>query len=175
MKTAVMGILIAGLSLLGAKDYTIDTAASKVGFEGSKFLAVGVDGVFTNYEGKVSIEDNAITTLHGKVVVDSVQSGNDTRDEHIRGASLIDSQQFPYITFVMKEYKKLTDTTGEVIGTLEMHGVAKEVTLASTLESTPSGYTLTLKGKVDVKKDFGMESYAIMSNSVKIAVSLALQ
>jgi len=175
MKIAVMGILIATLSLLGAKDYTIDKSQSKVGFEGSKFLAVGVEGAFSDYGGKISIEDNAITDLNGKVVVDSVQSGNDTRDEHIRGATLIDSQKFPYITFVMKEYKKLTDTTGEVVGTLEMHGVSKEISLSSTLESTPSGYTLTLKGKVDVKKDFGMESYAIMSNSVKINVALSLR
>lgn len=175
MKIAAMGILIATLSLLGAKDYTIDKSQSKVGFEGSKFLAVGVEGAFSDYEGKISIEDNAITALNGKVVVDSVQSGNDTRDEHIRGATLIDSQKFPYITFVMKEYKKLTDTTGEVVGTLEMHGVSKEISLSSNLESTPSGYTLTLKGKVDVKKDFGMESYAIMSNSVKINVALSLR
>lgn len=114
MKTAVMGILIATLSLLGAKEYSIDKTQSKVGFEGSKFLAVSVEGVFENYEGEVSIEDGLITALKGKIAVDSVQSGNETRDEHIRGESLIDSQKFPYITFVMKEYKKLTDSTGEV-------------------------------------------------------------
>lgn len=177
MKTAVMGILIATLSLLGAREYGIDKTQSKVGFEGSKFLAVSVEGVFENYESEVSIEDGLITALKGKIAVDSVQSGNETRDEHIRGESLIDSQKFPYITFVMKEYKKLTDSTGEVVGILEIHGVTKEVRLASTLESTNTESTsiLTLEGKVDIKKDFGMESYAIMSNSVKIDVRLALQ
>ncbi|MFC3867796.1 YceI family protein [Helicobacter equorum] len=174
MKIVVMGILIIGLSLLGAREYVIDKSQSKVGFEGSKFLAVSVEGKFLEYEGKINIQDDVIHTLEGKVVVDSIESGNTTRDEHIRGKSLIESQKFPYITFAMKEYKQLTEN-GEVIGILEIHGIAKEVRLTSTLKHTQNGYTLYLNGKIDVKKDFGMESYTIMNNSIKIDVVLALQ
>lgn len=166
MKIVVMGILIIGLSLLGAREYVIDKSQSKVGFEGSKFL---------EYDGKINIQDGVIHTLEGKVVVDSVESGNTTRDKHIRGKSLIESQKFPYITFAMKEYKQLTEHDGEVIGMLEIHGIAKEVRLTSTLEHTQNGYTLCLNGNIDVKKDFGMESYTIMNNSIKIDVVLALK
>ena len=175
MKIVVMGILIIGLSLLGTREYVIDKSQSKVGFEGSKFLAVSVEGKFLEYDGKINIQDGVIHTLEGKVVVDSVESGNTTRDKHIRGKSLIESQKFPYITFAMKEYKQLTEHDGEVIGMLEIHGIAKEVRLTSTLEHTQNGYTLCLNGKIDVKKDFGMESYTIMNNSIKIDVLLALK
>lgn len=47
--------------------------------------------------------------------------------------------------------------------------------LTSTLEHTQNGYTLCLNGKIDVKKDFGMESYTIMNNSIKIDVVLTLK
>lgn len=64
--------------------------------------------------------------------VNSVESGDKTRDEHIRGEVLFDS----------------------------------------TVKKTEEGYILTLNSTVDVKKDFNMQSYSIMSNSVDIDVSL---
>lgn len=73
---------------------------------------MSVEGKFLEYEDKINIQDDAIHTLEGKVVVDSIESGNTTRDEHIRGKSLIESQKFPYITFAMKEYKQLTENNG---------------------------------------------------------------
>lgn len=58
---------------------------------------------------------------------------------------------------------------------MQAHGIAKEVVLSSHLTKGADTYTLSLNGKVDVKKDFGMESYAIMNNTVTIDVVLVLE
>ncbi len=167
---------------------TINMAKSNVGFKAKKMAFVGVEGSFSTYSGKVALasisqhntESIIITELSGTIVVDSVQSGNSTRDEHIRGEVLFDSKKYPEIVFTMTQYEPLGATQngqyeGRVYGIMQAHGIAKEVVLSSHLTKGADTYTLSLNGKVDVKKDFGMESYVIMNNTVTIDVVLVLE
>ncbi|WP_186821772.1 hypothetical protein [Campylobacter avium] len=58
---------------------------------------------------------------------------------------------------------------------MNAHSVSKDIVFDSTVKKTEEGYILTLNSTVDVKKDFNMQSYSIMSNSVDIDVSLCLK
>lgn len=157
----------------------IDKSKSKVAFKASKLVFVGVDGEFKDYEGNVSVLNDEIVALNGNVFVNSVESGDKTRDEHIRGEVLFDSKKYPIISFKMSKYEALSSVNGiskgKIYGLMNAHGVSKDIVFDSTLEKTEEGYILTLNSTVDVKKDFDMQSYAIMSNSVDIDVSLFLK
>ncbi len=171
MKTILL-ILALSFSLINAKEYFINKENSKLGFVGNKFLFIDVKGEFKEFSGFVDIQEHAITALKGVVKVDSVQSGSDTRDENIKGESLFDSTNYPNIDFIMQT----CDTKAQkIIGILTLHGVSKQISLDYTLQDTQNGKILGLKGEVDVKKDFGMQSYSMMSNSVKIDVVLDLK
>lgn len=154
----------------------IDKSKSKVAFKASKLVFVGVDGEFKDYEGNVSILNDEIVALNGNVFVNSVESGNKTRDEHIRGEVLFDSKKYPIISFKMSKYEALSSANGiskgKIYGLMNAHGVSKDIVFDSTVKKTEEGYILTLNSIVDVKKDFNMQSYSIMSNSVDIDVSL---
>ncbi|MFQ6342307.1 YceI family protein [Campylobacter sp. VTCC 70190] len=168
-------LMLITLSFANAQEYHI-MPQSHIGFKGSKFLFIGVEGTFIRYKGEVSITDGRIEKLSGEIEVNSVDSGNKTRDENIRGESLLEGDKFPIISFVMKNYEALgQSTTGKVLGTLNAHGVSKDVVLTSTLTPTQEGYTLRLQGSVDVKKDFKMESWSVMSNTININVLLILK
>ncbi|WP_281526953.1 YceI family protein [Campylobacter avium] len=108
--------------------------------------------------------------------VNSVESGDKTRDEHIRGEVLFDSKKYPIISFKMSKYEALSSVNGiskgKIYGLMNAHGVSKDIVFDSTVKKTEEGYILTLNSTVDVKKDFNMQSYSIMSNSVDIDVSL---
>lgn len=154
----------------------IDKSKSKVAFKASKLVFVGVDGEFKDYEGNVSILNDEIVALNGNVFVNSVESGDKTRDEHIRGEVLFDSKKYPIISFKMSKYEALSSANGiskgKIYGLMNAHGVSKDIVFDSTVKKTEEGYILTLNSTVDVKKDFNMQSYSIMSNSVDIDVSL---
>ncbi|PAF50274.1 hypothetical protein BKH43_05065 [Helicobacter sp. 13S00401-1] len=175
--TFLVLVMLYGGALLAAGNmsaYKIDKANSKVSFQGSKIFVVPVKGVFKDFDGVVDLNDKGLAKLEGKVVVNSVNSKDETRDEHIRGESLFDSTKYPYITFKMTSFEALKDGKGLVKGVLSMHGVEKNITLESSITKTDTKATLILTGEVNVKKDFGMKSYAIMNNNVKFSVNLAL-
>ncbi len=161
-------------NVLFADVLQIDKDQSKVGFVGNKIGFIDVPGIFGKYSGSVSIDNGVITQIQGVVEVDSVDSKSQKRDENIRGKSLFESDKYPQINFTMTKYEKIDDTQGKVYGTLQMHGATKNVVLDSTLNKQGNAYILNLTGNVDIKKDFKMESYSMMSNEVKIDVKLHL-
>lgn len=174
-----------GVALAQNIEFQIDKSKSNVGFKAKKMAFVGVEGRFKSYDGKVvlSLDEQSIPTiaeLSGVVSVDSVDSNDETRDEHIRGEVLFDSKKYPEISFTMHRYEAL-DTKdskflGKVYGVLEAHGVKKELILDSELvKNADSSYSLGLNSKVNVKKDLKMQSYTIMSNTVTIDVNLVLR
>lgn len=179
----IFSAILAAATQVGAQEYQI-LPQSRIGFIGSKFLALSVEGSFTRYKGEVAITQGKLESLKGEIEVDSVESGSETRDKNIRGESLLESDKFPTINFVMKSYEALESSAqgketgeikGKVLGTLTAHGVSKDVALTSTLTPSKDGYTLRLQGSVNVKKDFKMESWSVMSNTIEIDVLLVLK
>ncbi len=153
----------------------IDKEQSKVGFIGSKIGFMDVYGVFGEYSGSVSIDNDEITQIEGVIEADSVDSKSQKRDENIKGKNLLESKKYPQIKFTMTKYEKINDTQGKVYGSLQMHGVTQDIQLDSILNKQEKAYILTLTGKTNIKKDFKMESYSMMSNDVRIDVSLYLR
>lgn len=126
----------------------IDKSKSKVAFKASKLVFVWVDGEFKDYEGNVSILNDEIVALNGNVFVNSVESGDKTRDEHIRGEMLFDSKKYPIISFKMSKYEALSSVNGiskgKIYGLMNAHGISKDIVFDSTVKKTEEGYILLL-------------------------------
>jgi polyisoprenoid-binding protein YceI len=101
---------------------------------------------FTNiiFESSMDLEDivgssNSLSgsaTISGdggsfsfEVPVDSLKTGIDLRDEHLRGEYWFDSKKFPKISFKGETLKKISDGVYEATGKFEIKGVAKELTV----------------------------------------------
>ena len=65
----------------------------------------------------------------------SVESGNPTRDDHIRSAELFDVAAFPQATFISTRVE-WQGGGGTVFGDLTIHGVTREVPLAFRYEGS---------------------------------------
>lgn len=94
--------------------------------------------------GELSVDLADLTTLKGTITmpVDSMKSGNDTRDEHLKGTDWLDAKQFPDITFEVTAVKVVEAPKGdavkeakvEVSGKFTLHGVATDLTAPATLK-----------------------------------------
>ncbi|HUR38083.1 MAG TPA: YceI family protein [Planctomycetota bacterium] len=123
--------------------------------------------------------------------VDQLRTGNDTRDEHMRGPGWLDAAQFKTIEFESTKATKKDDKHWTVEGVFTMHGVKKPLTVDVTLREIPLeliqkahwgetpglGFATTFKVKLS---DYGIKvpeaAVAKVNDEWKIAIDLvALQ
>lgn len=133
MKKMFLAALTLGLlafTPLRATEYIFDTAHSHIGFSVSHIL-VKVPGDFKDYDGGFSFDPKSPEKSKVKVTiqVNSINTGMDRRDEHLKSPDFFDMAKYPTITFVSKKVTSAGDQKYSVEGDLTMHGVSKAVTL----------------------------------------------
>ncbi|MBD3867344.1 MAG: YceI family protein [Acidobacteria bacterium] len=77
----------------------------------------------------------ASTTI--EVPVESLRTGIDLRDKHLRSGMWLDAGKHPSISFVSSSAKKIDDTKWEITGTFSMHGESRELTTVVEVRPIP--------------------------------------
>lgn len=140
-------------------------------------------GVFTTVSG--SFMYDADTQELGDVDVSieaaSVQSFNEARDEHLRKADFLDTNNHPAITFTASGGNATSDSQGTVTGDLTILGTARPVTLDVTLNKAatyPFGHkrdVLGLSMQTSINRsEFGM-TYGVENNLVGDEVTIRIE
>ena len=152
-----------------------------------------ITGMSSDVWGSVSFDiEDVENTLNGEVLIStaSLKSGIDLRDEHIRSADWLDAEQFPNISFNIKEVMGIEKIEGnkikvKVLGEFTAHGVTKEVESEVTLvyleesEMTKMrmpGDLLGVRANFSINlADFGVEHMALgkkVSDEIEINVNI---
>ena len=99
-----------------------------------------ITGLSNKVEGTVSFDVSDINTLKGTISIPtgSLKTGIDLRDTHLKSEDWLDAEQYPKITFTIKnvgDIKSLADNKiqAKVTGDFSVHGVTKEVTADVTM------------------------------------------
>lgn len=110
-----------------AKTMTIDAATSTFEFEG---YAPGKShlGSFEDFTGMLYVMDNKIVGAKGTVIANSLETGIDGLDKHLRSDDFFDVETYPEITF---ESTSIVD--GTMSGTLNFHGVTQTISFPVTM------------------------------------------
>lgn len=119
-----------------AEKFSIDNSHTKVGFSIRHLGISNVHGSFTEVEGTIDFDkdDIAASSVEATISVKSIDTDNQKRDDHLRSPDFFEASKYPAMKFTSK---KITDVKGNeftIVGDLEMHGVTKEVSLATTFE-----------------------------------------
>jgi polyisoprenoid-binding protein YceI len=93
--------------------------------------------------------------------IDSIDTNQTQRDEHLKSPEFFDAAQYPQITFKSTSFKKTDDEEYDLVGDLTIKGVTKSVKLAAEFGgstddfygNTKAGFEIT--GKVN-RKEFGL-------------------
>lgn len=111
--------------------WRVDPGHAEVGFVGRHFGLTKVRGRFTGIDGTIVVADD-IAESSVDVVIDmsTVNSGDSTRDDHLRSGDLFDVAKHPTGHFRSTGIT-LDAGRGTITGALTLKGVAREVTLAA--------------------------------------------
>jgi len=119
--------------------WTIDPVHSHIEFAIKHMMVSKARGRFTTFRGTITTADNPLESTVS-VIIDagSINTDNETRDDHIRSADFFAVASNPTITFVSTAVRAKED--GYLIdGDLTIRGVTKPVTLSMQLPEFGSG------------------------------------
>ncbi|HWA60539.1 MAG TPA: YceI family protein [Caulobacteraceae bacterium] len=122
---------------LAAPAWTVDHAASRVGFA-SSFGGEAFQGAFARWSADIRFDpkDLAGSSVTATIDTASAASGDKDRDQAIPSADFLDAARYRSATFVARQFRDLGGGRYEAIGVLTMRGVAKPLTLPFTLAIT---------------------------------------
>lgn len=170
MKKLSIVIALFSVALLQAQTtWNIDASHSSIRFAVDHMVISEVEGIFSTYEGSVitTTADFSDAKINFTVDVNSVNTDNAKRDEHLRGADFFETSNYPKMTFVSTSVVKTAPGKYNLKGKLSLHGVTKEITLAMTYGGTtkdPWGNTkagLKVTGVIN-RTDFGLKYNSVL-------------
>src|SRR5450432_3702475 len=140
--------------------WNIDTSHSGIHFTVRHIMFAKVHGRFDKWSGKLDYDEANVGGSKVSVDVDvaSIDTAEEKRDAHLKGADFFDAEKFPKLTFSSKSVAG-TGNQLKITGDLTIHGVTKEVVLDTEKTGTgidPWGNTrIAFAAKTSVnRKDF---------------------
>ena len=129
----------------GDHDWVVDSVHSSVVFRIKHANASWFQGTFDKVEGQITLdpskpEAGSVTIT---IPVDSIDTNDKKRDEHLKAPDFFNSKENPSITFKSTKIAKKSDTLFAVTGDLEMAGKKQSVTLP--VEKTGEGEMMGAK------------------------------
>ncbi|GAB4025366.1 YceI family protein [Spirosoma gilvum] len=168
--------------------WAIDPSHSEVQFKVKHLVISTVTGSFGTFEGTVETEgddfNNAKVSFSADI--DSISTGQEQRDGHLKSADFFDAENHPKLTFVSTSMTKVDDDTYKVVGDLTIRGTTKQVTLKAEYGGqmgdfygqTKAGFELS--GTIK-RKEFGLSWDAVteaggvvVSDDVKLVLNIQL-
>jgi polyisoprenoid-binding protein YceI len=163
-----------------ADTYGVDPVHSSVTFMVPHLGISYVHGRFNDVSGKFVIDkaDAGKSSFALSIKVESVDTNNAKRDEHLRSPDFFNAKQFPALTFQSTSVKA-ADGGYEVTGDLTLHGVKKPVTFTlkggdKTVEFPKGTQRLGFTASLVLKRsDFDMKQLLeAVGDEVHIAIGV---
>lgn len=116
-----------------------------------KFSSKDPSGVFKKMTGDISFDAKNLSNSNFDVQIDvaSINTGNGMKNRHAKSSKWFDAEKYPSINFTSKKFSK-TASGYTVTGTLEMHGVKKELTMPFTFSNNTFKSSFTVN-RIDYK------------------------
>ena len=176
---ALAPLAMASKSNIAAKEtFNIDSVHSTAIFRVQHLGAGNFYGRFNELEGTIDWDAEDGPSFDVSIKIESVDSGNEALDKHLKNADFFDAKQFPTMTFKSTGAKKIGDNW-KVMGEMTMHGVTKAVEVdmefvgrADVGRGDRVGFETTFTVK---RSDFGMNwgvENGALGDTTKIIVSL---
>ena len=145
--------------------WAIDKVHSEIGFTVRHMMISKVKGVFHEYDGTIIADPSDLTTAEVEFSVDlnSIDTRNSDRDNHLRSADFFDVENHPKMTFKGTKISKVGENKYEVTGNLTIRGVTRPETFTVEVEGVAkdpfsgvekTGFSVT--GTIN-RKNYGLE------------------
>lgn len=165
-----------------AQDWNWDKAHSQLTFSITHLGINDIGGSFGSVTAKLTStkDDFSDATIELSADVNTINTGNEQRNNHLKSPDFFDASRFGTLTFKSTSFKKVGDKNYKMTGDLTLHGVTKTVTLDVVYNGTitnPQSQKPTAGFKVtgSIKRiDFGIAPSfpsAALSDDVKLVAN----
>ena len=154
---------------MATRTWAIDPTHSEVHFKIKHLMITNVTGSFDIFQASVTTEGEDFSTAKVNFTADinSISTGNEQRDEHLKSADFFDAATYPQIKFTAIKAENVdNDGSYELHGDLTIRDITKNVKLSvefGGVVKDPYGNTkagFTINGKIN-RKDFGLTWSAV--------------
>ena len=136
-------------------------------------------GRFNDVSGTVVLDkaDPSKSSIELTIPVESVDTHNEKRDQHLKSPDFFNAKQFPVMTFKSKQVESSGDTY-KVTGDFTLHGVTKPLTLEIKKGGEGKGMEGEIRGGGEThftikRSDYGMNfMQGPLGDEINIVVSL---
>jgi polyisoprenoid-binding protein YceI len=109
--------------------WTVDPVHSEVSFVVRHMMVSKVRGRFDKFEGAITTAPDPLqSTVTATVDLGSVNTGNETRDNHIRSEDFFHTEKHPTMTFRSTGLRQAGDGNYFLDGDLTLRGITRPVT-----------------------------------------------
>jgi polyisoprenoid-binding protein YceI len=176
-----MSTLTATETLTG--HYNLDPAHSRLGFVARHAMVTKVRGAFKEVDGKgyFDASDPSQSWLEVTIQAASIDTGNESRDGHLRTNDFFDPENYPEIRFRSTNVEQLDESSYRVTGDLSIKDTTKPITVDLELTGPavdPWGNTrIGLEGSVVVnRRDWGINwNAALDAGGVLVSEKVTLE
>ena len=118
----ILIMLIVALNLYGST-FIVDTKTSEIKFEATKFMFIGVNGKFHNFEGSIVLDDSKrLVNINGVVDISSIDTDDIKRDNHLKEEDYFSIIKFPNI-----EFRSVSIQNNKVVASITIKGITKKI------------------------------------------------
>ncbi len=168
--------------------WAIDPTHSEIEFKVKHLMISTVTGKFNSFhaEAETISDDFSNASIRFHAEVNSINTGNEQRDGHLKSDDFFNAEQFPTLSFASTSFTKKSDSTYVLAGNLTIRDITKPVELAvefNGVMTDPYGNTkagFELSGKIN-RKDFNLKWSAtteaggvVVSDEVKLVCNVQL-
>jgi polyisoprenoid-binding protein YceI len=141
--------------------WTIDPVHSAVNFSVRHLMVSKVRGKFDTFSGAITVDENGNPSVTAEIDVNSINTGNEGRDGHIKSADFFEVEKYPTALFASTSVKPNGDDY-VLEGDFTLHGVTKPVTLELEFNGVNPGMgngpVAGFEAKIVLnRKDFGID------------------
>jgi len=154
-----------GVSAQAADTWVIDKNHSEASFR-IRHIVSNVSGRFNDFEGTISVdkEKPAESSVTFKIKAESIDTGNERRDGHLRSPDFFDVENHPEITFESTRVEPKGGDLYHVTGNLTMHGVTKEITLPVQFLGSTAGMGGRETAGFEIETTLDRKDYGLVWN-----------
>lgn len=164
MRTRLIFALLLCLSVTGfAQESSIDFVIRNLG--------INVDGHFDTFTITTRFDaSNQLEKLSGEIKANSIETGIDSRDEHLLEEDYFYVSKYPSIVLESTEIKKQSENNYTVKASLRLKGKTKQVSFPLKVVISDNSRKISANFEIN-RKDFNVGgSSFVMSKTVKINV-----
>ena len=116
-------------------DYKVDPMHSIIGFAIRHLEINWVEGRFKDFSGTIHYDESDITksTVEFTAKIESIDTGVEPRDKHLRTADFFEAEKYPEMTFKSTRVERKGKQGGVLYGDFTLKGVTKQVSLPFTI------------------------------------------